>query len=76
MKCISVIDVRHFQQCVNDQKSQLQAAVEQVPRGVQPLIDTCQRLKDDVVPAMSASVREAVEQHMAARMERLVTILV
>ncbi|XP_062501438.1 enhancer of mRNA-decapping protein 4-like isoform X2 [Corticium candelabrum] len=63
--------VRHFQQCVNDQKSQLQAAVEQVPRGVQPLIDTCQRLKDDVVPAMSASVREAVEQHMAARMERM-----
>jgi hypothetical protein len=63
--------VRQFQRCVTEQERQLQVAVDQIPHGVQPLIESCQRLKDSVVPAMSAAVQEAVEQNLAATMERM-----
>ena len=69
--CITFcLDVRQFQRCVTEQEHQLQAAVDRIPHGVQPLIESCQSLKDSVVPAMSAAVQEAVEQHLGATMER------
>jgi hypothetical protein len=67
--------VRQFQRCVTEQERQLQVAVDQIPHGVQPLIESCQRLKDSVVPAMSAAVQEAVEQNLAATMERSRSVL-
>jgi hypothetical protein len=60
---------------VTEQERQLQVAVDQIPHGVQPLIESCQRLKDSVVPAMSAAVQEAVEQNLAATMERSRSVL-
>lgn len=62
--------MRQFQRCVTEQERQLQAAVDRILQGVQPLVESCHGLKDAVVPAMSTAVQEAVEQHLAATLER------